>query len=92
MARQSRALITSPAARAPASGREEGRCSGFRRLLGEVAPCLAIPESYESYGPRKRTPLKWTRCVGLSAHQTSVSQLMSWRYSPKARFVRNAVT
>ena len=34
----------------------------------------------EGYGPRKRSPLKWMRCVGLSAHHTSVSHAMSVRY------------
>lgn len=45
-----------------------------------------------SYGPRKRSPLKWIRCSGASATQTSVSQ----EISPKCLIIawrsRKAVT
>ena len=33
-----------------------------------------------SYGPRKRSPLKWIRWLGLSAHHTSVSEAISATY------------
>lgn len=43
-----------------------------------------------SYGPKKRSPLKWMMCEGASAIQTSVSHAISQRYLDMARRVRKA--
>ena len=51
-----------------------------------------ILRNYSSYGPRNRSPLKWIKCVGDSATQTSVSQDISSRCFIIVRRSRNAVT
>ncbi|MFZ2410078.1 MAG: hypothetical protein WAW23_00760, partial [Candidatus Methanoperedens sp.] len=61
---------------------------GFGGLLGLRVPACGSGGDwdaggrvgYSSCGPRNRSPLKWMRCVGESAIQTSVSQEMSSRY------------
>ena len=53
--------------------------NSLRRLGGETeqtgrAPVGIARSRGRQYGPRKRSPLKWIRCVAASAHHTSVSQ------------------
>jgi hypothetical protein len=48
--------------------------------------------SVRQCGPKKRSPLKWIKCDGLSAHQTSVSHAISGRKRAINRRLGNAVT
>lgn len=55
-----------------------GSCAAAKDTSAKIAFALEHADGYW-YGPRNRSPLKWMRCVGLSAHQTSVSQAICAR-------------
>ena len=54
--------------------------------------CRPEKDGFHSYGPKKRSPSKWIKCDGASAHHTSVSQAILPRCRAMITRDGNAVT